>query len=122
MTGKWLGRSIDRLEDERFVRGQGRYVADLGLPAPVRSFSASPLQSLALLNDPCVLHYAQRMAERTATLRPEARDQVEHVVRLAWLREPTPEEADRLTALAEEHGLAAVCRLLVSSDEFLFLD
>jgi carbon-monoxide dehydrogenase large subunit len=32
MTGKWLGRSIDRLEDERFVRGQGRYVADLAAP------------------------------------------------------------------------------------------
>ncbi|MGQ0681350.1 xanthine dehydrogenase family protein molybdopterin-binding subunit [Bradyrhizobium sp.] len=32
MTGKLLGRSIDRLEDERFVRGQGRYVADLAAP------------------------------------------------------------------------------------------
>ncbi|MBI5319081.1 xanthine dehydrogenase family protein molybdopterin-binding subunit [Bradyrhizobium sp.] len=29
MTGKLLGRSINRLEDERFVRGRGRYVADL---------------------------------------------------------------------------------------------
>jgi carbon-monoxide dehydrogenase large subunit len=32
MTGKLLGCSIDRLEDERFVRGQGRYVADLAAP------------------------------------------------------------------------------------------
>ncbi|MCP4621703.1 MAG: xanthine dehydrogenase family protein molybdopterin-binding subunit [Bradyrhizobium sp.] len=29
MTGKLLGRSVNRLEDERFVRGRGRYVADL---------------------------------------------------------------------------------------------
>src|SRR5689334_11288192 len=29
MTGKLLGRSLNRLEDERFVRGRGRYVADL---------------------------------------------------------------------------------------------
>jgi aerobic carbon-monoxide dehydrogenase large subunit len=29
MTGKLLGRSLDRLEDARFVRGRGRYVADL---------------------------------------------------------------------------------------------
>ena len=29
MTEPLLGRSIDRLEDERFLRGRGRYVADL---------------------------------------------------------------------------------------------
>ena len=29
MTVKLLGRSINRLEDDRFVRGRGRYVADL---------------------------------------------------------------------------------------------
>jgi aerobic carbon-monoxide dehydrogenase large subunit len=29
MTGKLLGRSVNRFEDERFVRGRGRYIADL---------------------------------------------------------------------------------------------
>ena len=32
MTEPLLGRSIDRLEDERFVRGRGRYIADLVAP------------------------------------------------------------------------------------------
>ena len=32
MTEPLLGRSINRLEDERFVRGRGRYVADLATP------------------------------------------------------------------------------------------
>ena len=32
MTEPLLGRSIDRLEDERFVQGQGRYVDDLAVP------------------------------------------------------------------------------------------
>ena len=32
MTGKLLGRSLDRLEDGRFVKGRGRYVADLAVP------------------------------------------------------------------------------------------
>jgi carbon-monoxide dehydrogenase large subunit len=32
MTEPLLGRSIDRLEDDRFVRGRGRYVADLVAP------------------------------------------------------------------------------------------
>jgi carbon-monoxide dehydrogenase large subunit len=32
MTEPLLGRSVNRLEDERFVRGRGRYVADLVAP------------------------------------------------------------------------------------------
>jgi aerobic carbon-monoxide dehydrogenase large subunit len=32
MTEQLLGRSINRLEDERFVQGRGRYVADLAAP------------------------------------------------------------------------------------------
>jgi carbon-monoxide dehydrogenase large subunit len=32
MTEPLLGRSIDRLEDERFLRGRGRYIADLVAP------------------------------------------------------------------------------------------
>jgi aerobic carbon-monoxide dehydrogenase large subunit len=32
MTEQLLGRSINRLEDERFVRGRGRYIADLSAP------------------------------------------------------------------------------------------
>ncbi|HMM91464.1 xanthine dehydrogenase family protein molybdopterin-binding subunit [Bradyrhizobium sp.] len=32
MTEPLLGRSINRVEDERFVRGRGRYIADLAAP------------------------------------------------------------------------------------------
>jgi carbon-monoxide dehydrogenase large subunit len=32
MTEQLLGRSINRLEDERFVQGRGRYIADLAIP------------------------------------------------------------------------------------------
>ena len=32
MTEPLLGRSLDRLEDERFLRGRGRYIADLAAP------------------------------------------------------------------------------------------
>src|SRR3712207_7211695 len=28
----WLGQSIKRKEDDRFIRGQGRYVEDIDLP------------------------------------------------------------------------------------------
>src|SRR5690349_13586086 len=32
MNERMLGRSLNRLEDERFVRGRGRYIADLASP------------------------------------------------------------------------------------------
>jgi hypothetical protein len=40
----------------------------------------------------------------------------------AWQREPTALESEQLAALARQHGLEAVCRLLLNSNEFLFVD
>ena len=40
----WVGRSLRRKEDERFVRGAGRYVADLSFPDQLQvAFVRSPL-------------------------------------------------------------------------------
>ena len=87
---------------------------DLGLLAPVRGFSASPLQALALMNNEFVVYHSERMAGRFS----DARD----AVRAVWLREPTPDELADFVALEKEHGLAAVCRLLLNSNEFLFVN
>ena len=43
-------------------------------------------------------------------------------VRLAYQREPTRDELTAMTAFAEKHGLAALCRTLLNSNEFLFVD
>ena len=32
MTRRWLGKSINRVEDPRFLRGEGRYIDDIKLP------------------------------------------------------------------------------------------
>jgi carbon-monoxide dehydrogenase large subunit len=32
LTQRWVGRSLPRVEDERFLRGTARYVGDLTLP------------------------------------------------------------------------------------------
>ena len=29
---RWLGKSVNRVEDPRFLRGQGRYIDDIKLP------------------------------------------------------------------------------------------
>ena len=88
---------------------------DLGLLAPVRSFSASALQALALMNNDFVVYHAQVMAARFGS-------DIRKMVDAVWLRDPSPEELTAFTQLAEEHGPAAVCRLLLNSNEFLFVD
>ena len=95
---------------------------DLGLPAPTRGFSASPLQALTLLNNRFVLHHAQHMARRAGADAATVAERVRLAVGWTWQREPSAAEVDQLTTLANQHGLDSVCRLLLNSNEFLFVD
>lgn len=95
---------------------------DMGLLSPVRGFSASPLQSLALLNNPFGLYHAGALAARVTGSEPDRDRQVREMVRAVWLRAPTAEEAADFRALADAHGLPAVARLLFNSNEFLFVN
>jgi hypothetical protein len=87
---------------------------DLGLLAPSRSFSASSLQSLALYNNSFVLHVSSELAKQITA--PAG------AVRRILLREPTTDELPGFTAYAQKNGLAALCRVLINSNEFLFLN
>jgi len=95
---------------------------DMGLLSPVRGFSASPLQSLALLNNPFVLHHAAALAAEAEASAPGTPARLRFLARAVWLRDPTPAEAADFAALAETHGLAAVARLLLNSNEFMFVN
>ena len=87
---------------------------DLGLLAPNRSFSASSLQSLALYNNSFVLHFSSELGKQITT--PAA------AIRSILLREPTEEELREFSAYAQKNGLAALCRVLINSNEFLFVN
>jgi hypothetical protein len=105
---------------------------DAALLAPVRGVSTSPLQALGLLNNEFVLWHSQAFARRVQRdVRDSCRmltddeqmaEAVRTAVRLAWLRVPTDEESRMLLSLAKEHSLDAVCRLLLNSSEFLYVD
>ena len=95
---------------------------DLGLLSPVRSFSASPLQALALYNNGFILHHSEAFARRVEKEAASVEAQVVRAVRLAWLREPTADELREFTTHAAQHGLASLCRLLLNSSEFLFVN
>jgi hypothetical protein len=87
---------------------------DLGMLAPARGFSASSLQSLALYNNRFVLHFSGELGSQV-TSPAEA-------VRRILLREPTEEEERRFATYAQKSGLAALCRVLFNSNEFLFVN
>ncbi|MFN0125856.1 MAG: DUF1549 and DUF1553 domain-containing protein [Verrucomicrobiales bacterium] len=95
---------------------------DMGLLSPARGFSASPLQSLALLNNPFVLHHAEALAAWTAGSASDANHKVQMMVRAVWLRDASAEELAEFRELADAHGFSALARLLFNSNEFLFVN
>ena len=95
---------------------------DLGLLAPKRNFSVSALQALTVFNNDFVLHHSQVLAEALQANHVTVDDQISHACRLIFLREPGTKEHAILVAYANQHGLAATCRVLLNSNEFLFLD
>ena len=88
-----------------------------------RSRSTTPLQALGLLNGNFVLQQARLMADRCKADTPggSIRDQVTRAIRLAYGRQPTPGELQAGGRLARLHGLPALTRALLNSNEFLWL-
>ena len=95
---------------------------DPSISTPSRSRSTTPLQSLSLLNNHFVVEQAGFLAER---VRNGAGDdplaQVDAAYRLVLLRGPAGAERDRAGAFVRDHGLAAFCRVLLNSNEFLYV-
>jgi hypothetical protein len=95
---------------------------DLGLPAPARGQSVSPLQALTLMNNRFVLHHAEHLAQRALRGGADVDAQVASAVSFTWQRRPNSAELDSLARLARDHGMSAVARLLLNSAEFLIVD
>lgn len=94
---------------------------DLGLLTPKRNFSVSALQSLTLYNNDFILHASAWIADR-AKRETSENQQVRRAVELCWQRPPTMTEEKRFQAYAQAHGLDALCRVLLNSNEYLFVD
>lgn len=95
---------------------------DAGQMTPKRTRSTTPIQALSLLNGSFVNRQAGFFAQRIREERGErVADQVWRAVELALCRRPTREEAERLIELSERHGLEQVCRILLNTSEFIYL-
>jgi hypothetical protein len=95
---------------------------DAGQSTPRRSRSTTPIQALNLFNSPFVLARAERFAERLQTLHPNNETaQVRSAFLIALGREPDADESRSSREITQQHGLAALCRVLFNTNEFLFL-
>jgi hypothetical protein len=93
---------------------------DPSVKTPKRGSTVTPLQALALMNNPFVQRQAEGLARRSLA---EAGDDpargVQAAYRRALGREATGAELDRALAVVRDRGLASVCWALLNSTEFV---
>ena len=95
---------------------------DGGQSAPQRRESTTPIQALNLFNSRFVIEQAETLARQViADVGTDIDAQIGQVYLRVLSREPRPGESDDARPVAERHGLAAVCRAIFNSNEFLFL-
>lgn len=90
--------------------------------APKRSTSMTSLQALAMLNNQFVVRYSQHIASRLRSETTDPNRQVQRLFALAYGRPPTEPELTAVVAYARQHGLANACRVIVNSNEFMFVN
>lgn len=113
----------------RFVPRGGRnpFLDTFDCPDPSaaaqrRPVTTTPLQALALLNNDLVFRLADTLAERAQ--RETAHDQQ---AQTAWIfehtlgRQPAPQELQQALEFSREFGLSAWCRVLLNSNEFVYV-
>ena len=95
---------------------------DLSQVMPKRSRSTTPLQALNLFNSEFMLQQSELLSKRLERETPDDREsQITLAFQLCFGREPQDEESAGAMAFVEQHGLVAICRALLNSNEFLFI-
>ncbi len=129
MAYRWDGPGAARRSIYRFVFRtlpdpfyDALDAADSSQLTAVRNELTTPLQALALLNNPFVLLQCEQFAARLEQTSADEGVRVARAFELSCGRPPDVEEQARLVAYTRRHGLANLCRLLFNSNEFLFVN
>ena len=105
-----------------------RFLATLDCPDPAnltpkRLATTTPLQSLALYNNEFMIRQARYFAERIKQqVGEETVAQVACAFGLAFGRQPTVEEVRLAVELVKQQGLFTLCRSILNSNEFVYVD
>jgi hypothetical protein len=95
---------------------------DGGALTPVRTVSTTPLQALALLNNPLVIRQCEHISGKASSATSDVNEQIEQLCQRVLLRQPTKSELAGFAVYVQRHGLANLCQILVNSNEFLHVD
>jgi hypothetical protein len=89
---------------------------------PARNNSVTVLQALAMWNNRFIVRQSEHFAAHLSQVYP---DDIAAQIDLAWNlalnRPPLPSEKSEIFAFAREHGLSNLCRVLLNSNEFMFV-
>ncbi len=96
--------------------------ADPSLLTPKRNMTLTSLQALSLLNNQFMVRQAEHFAARLEAATPHRTQQIAMAYQLAFGREPTENERRLVSDYAIQNGLANLCRVILNSNEFLFVD
>jgi hypothetical protein len=96
---------------------------DPSTTAPRRAVTTTPVQSLALLNNSFMLRMADALAARLEREVPgDRRGQIDRLFWLAYSRGLSEPESGQLIEFTSQHGLPALCRAVLNSNEFVFAE
>ncbi|WP_437193796.1 DUF1553 domain-containing protein [Planctomicrobium sp. SH527] len=109
--------------------------ADPNATTAQRVATTTPLQALFLMNDAFTHERTQAAAKRMLAERPTDRERIQFLYEAAYSRSPTPEEINDLEAFLKSYSerlagnpdrevqsWAASLRVILSSNEFLYVD
>ena len=89
---------------------------------PTRTQTTTALQALTLSNNAFMLRMAEAMAVRIETETGASDAQIQRAFALALQRKASATEAGAAVTLVREHGLFALCRTLLNTNEFVYID
>ena len=89
---------------------------------PARMQTTTALQALTLSNNEFMLRQAEAMAARIEAGDGPQSARVQRAFALAFQRAATPREERAAEALVGGQGLFALCRMLINTNEFVYLD
>jgi hypothetical protein len=89
---------------------------------PARNNSVTVQQALAMWNDAFLVRHCEHLAVRLEASAANTASRIRMAYKLALSREPTDDELRELVAYTDKHGLANACRLLLNSNEFVFVN
>jgi hypothetical protein len=90
--------------------------------APARAVSVTALQALSMLNNRFIVRYSEHVAERLARERSDLDGQLMLLHELAYSRPATRGDIRTLHDYVSKHGLTNGCRLVLNSNEFMFVN